>query len=234
LQEPLRKVTAFCQLLQNEYEQRLDENAQIYIRYAVDGAQRMKTLVSDLLDYSRVETQGNPLEPTDANKACDEAIGNLAVAIDECDATITHDPLPTIIADCAQLVRLFQNLISNAIKYHGPQPPVIHISAEEQRDDWIIRVRDNGIGIDPKFHQRIFVIFQRLHGRDAYTGTGIGLAVCKRIVERAGGKIWVESTEGAGSDFCFTARKSGHVDPSIKDGDSNDEWEQQPAISATN
>lgn len=204
LQEPLRKVTAFCQLLHEEYGGQLDDNAKTYINYAVDGALRMKTLIQDLLTYSRVETQGRPLEPTDAGEACAEAIDNLELAITESLAEVTCDPLPMVTADAAQLARLFQNLIGNAIKYRGDRPPQIHISAVESNDAWEFRIRDNGIGIDPQYRERVFVIFQRLHARDEYSGTGIGLAVCKRIVERAGGRIWVASSEGAGSEFCFT------------------------------
>jgi PAS domain S-box-containing protein len=211
LQEPLRKVTAFCQMLRDDYGERLDDTARTYIQYAVDGALRMKTLMQDLLTYSRVETQGKPLEPTDAEDACAEAIDNLAVAIAESGAQVTHNALPVVSADRAQLVRLFQNLIGNAIKYRGERPPRIHVSAAELNDEWEFRISDNGIGIDPQYHERIFVIFQRLHGREEYSGTGIGLAVCKRIVERAGGKIWVESIEGAGSEFCFTLSKASSV-----------------------
>ena len=183
LQEPLRKITAFCQMLDDEYAGRLDESARTYIQYAVDGALRMRTLIQDLLSYSRVETQGKLLEPTDADEACAEAIDNLAVAIAEAEAEVTREPLPMVLADRAQLVRLFQNLIGNAIKYRSDQPPRIHISAAEADGDWEFRVRDNGIGIEPEYRERIFVIFQRLHARDKYSGTGIGLAVCKRIVE---------------------------------------------------
>jgi two-component system sensor kinase FixL len=208
LQEPLRKVTAFCQMLRDDYGDRLDDNARSYIQFAVDGALRMKTLVQDLLAYSRVETQGKPLEPTNADDACAEAIDNLAVAIEEASAIVQRDPLPAVLADRAQLVRLFQNLIGNAIKYHGDKSPRVHISATAADGGWEFRIRDNGIGIDPQYFERIFVIFQRLHGREEYSGTGIGLAVCKRIVERAGGRIWIESKPGAGSEFCFTLSKS--------------------------
>jgi PAS domain S-box-containing protein len=204
LQEPLRKVAAFCQMLDDEYADRLDEEGQRYIRYAVDGSIRMKALIQDLLTYSRVETQGKPLEPTEAAGACAEAVENLSLTIQEAGAQVACDPLPTIVADRAQLVRLFQNLIGNAIKYRGPDPPQVHVSASERDGSWEFRIRDNGLGIDPQYHERIFVIFQRLHAREEYSGTGIGLAVCKRIVERAGGTIWVESAVGAGSTFCFT------------------------------
>jgi PAS domain S-box-containing protein len=231
LQEPLRKVTAFCQLLQSEYNERLDENAREYIRFAVDGALRMKTLVTDLLAYSRVETQGKRLEPTDADEACDRAIENLAVAIKEAGAKVTHGSLPTIVADREQLIRLFQNLVANAIKYRGHEPPIVHISAEESDDEWLIRIRDNGIGIDSQYHTRIFVIFQRLHSRDEYPGTGIGLAVCKRIVERAGGRIWVESAAEIGSVFCFTALKHHAAAAMPPFGDFQDAYDQQLALS---
>ena len=207
LQEPLRKVNAFCQLLREEYGEQLDENAQSYIRYAVDGATRMKNLVSDLLDYSRVETQGKPLEPTCAADACSEAIEDLRLAIEESNAKVTVDPLPTIQADQAQLVRLFQNLIGNAIKYRGESPPKVHISAQEQDLDWVISIRDNGIGMESQYYERIFVMFQRLHARDEYSGTGIGLAICKRIVDRLWGRIWVESERGVGSTFFISVPK---------------------------
>lgn len=212
LQEPLRKVTAFCQMLQNEYASQLDENAKIYIGYAVDGALRMKALIADLLAFSRIETQGSSLEFTDANQACRMAVDNLALAISEASAEVTCESLPEVLADGAQLARLFQNLIGNAIKYRGNEPPRVHVSAVERDDGWLFRVRDNGIGIEPQYHERIFVIFQRLHGRADYPGTGIGLAVCKRIVERAGGRIWVESAAGAGSGFCFTLSKPPLLD----------------------
>jgi light-regulated signal transduction histidine kinase (bacteriophytochrome) len=168
----------------------------------------MRALVTDLLTYSRVETQGMPLQPTDANDACKEALENLSVAIEEAQANVSHSPLPTVLADRAQLVRLFQNLVGNAIKYRGPDAPHIQITALDSQDAWLFKVRDNGIGIDPQYRERIFVIFQRLHSREQYSGTGIGLAVCKRIVERAGGRIWVESAAGAGSVFCFTLPKA--------------------------
>jgi PAS domain S-box-containing protein len=234
LQEPLRKVTAFCQLLQTEYGDRLDDNARTYINYAVDGAQRMKTLVTDLLTYSRVETQGKPLEPTEADNACAEAVANLDVAIIEAGAQINFDTLPRIMADRVQLVRLFQNLIGNAIKYRGATVPEVHITAEDVGDQWLFRIRDNGIGIDPQYHAKIFVIFQRLHSREEYAGTGIGLAVCKRIVDRAGGRIWVESTAGEGSVFCFTALKPQPVAAVPRFGDRNHDDQRQLVLSATN
>jgi PAS domain S-box-containing protein len=203
LQEPLRKVTSFCEMLRDEYRDRLDGEALTYIDYAVSGALRMKALVTDLLEYSRVETQGKPLEPTSADKALALAIDNLELTIAEAGATVEVSPLPVVAADNAQLTRLFQNLIGNAIKYRGDAPPRVDVWAEEENGEWVFHVQDNGLGIDPQYHSRIFVIFQRLHSREAYAGTGIGLAVCKRIVERFGGRIWVESALGKGSDFCF-------------------------------
>ena len=210
LQEPLRKVIAFCQALQEDYNDRLDDTARDYIRYAVDGAHRMKTLVTDLLSYSRVQTRGKPLAPTEANNACEEAIHNLNAAIEEANAEVTHDDLPGVQADRSQLVTLFENLIGNAIKYCSQDRPTVHVLATEfNNEECVFRITDNGIGIDPQYHERIFVIFQRLHARDQYSGTGIGLALCKAIVElAAGGRIWVESTLGAGSEFCFTLMKS--------------------------
>jgi light-regulated signal transduction histidine kinase (bacteriophytochrome)/HAMP domain-containing protein len=229
LQEPLRKVVAFCQLLDSEYNDRLDENARNYIRFAVDGAHRMKALVTDLLGYSLIQTQGKQLEPTGANEVCDEAIENLSLAIQDAGAHVIRRSLPTVHADSAQLIRLFQNLIANAIKYRSDEPPRVEITAEERSQEWLFRVSDNGMGIDPKYHERIFVIFQRLHSREEYGGTGIGLAVCQRIVERAGGRIWVESSVSAGSTFCFTVPKSHH---SIKKGPSNNDDSTLPAIAS--
>ena len=211
LQEPLRKVNSFCQLLQDEYSDQLDENAQSYIRFAVDGAKRMRNLVSDLLDFSRVETQGKPLEPTDVNEAYCQAIENLRLNIEENDATITADPLPSIQADRDQLVRLFQNLIGNAIKYRGESPPEIQVRVQEQDFEWVISIQDNGIGMESQYYERIFVMFQRLHARDEYTGTGIGLAICKRIVDRLNGRIWVESEPGTGSTFFISVPKLENI-----------------------
>jgi light-regulated signal transduction histidine kinase (bacteriophytochrome) len=167
----------------------------------------MKSLINDLLGYSRVQTQGKPMQPTDANIACDEAVQNLSDVIEKSFAEVTRGDLPIINADQAQLVRLFQNLIENALKFRSLEAPHVRIGAEELANEWLFRVRDNGLGIEPQYHERIFVIFQRLHRRDEYSGTGAGLAVCRRIVERAGGRIWVESSPGDGSMFCFTAPK---------------------------
>jgi len=214
LQEPLRMVASFVQLLAERYRGQLDSDADEFIAFAVDGAKRMQTLINDLLEYSRVGTRGEPLQPTDANVALDDALWNLDLAVTDAGATITHDPLPTVIADPTQLAQLFQNLVSNAIKFHGTEPPVVHIAARQtfevsetskvSKQVWEFAVRDNGIGIAPADHERIFGIFQRLHSREEYAGTGIGLAVCQRIVERHGGKIWVESQLGQGTTFYFT------------------------------
>jgi PAS domain S-box-containing protein len=211
LQEPLRMVASYVQLLARRYQGRLDADADEFITYAVDGATRMQALINDLLAYSRVGTRGKPFEPTDCEAVLDQALANLQMAIQDNDAVVTHDPLPTVMADATQLTQLFQNLIGNAIKFRGEQPPRVHISAHRQSaienrksDEWAFSVRDNGIGIDPEYHERIFLIFQRLHTREEYPGTGIGLAVCKKIVERHGGRIWVESQPGKGSTFYFT------------------------------
>jgi signal transduction histidine kinase len=204
LQEPLRMVSSYTQLLARRYQDQLDQDAHEFIGYAVDGAERMQRLINDLLGYSRVGSRGKPFGKTDCQQVLQETLANLRTTIDETDATVTHDPLPTVIADEPQLVQVLQNLVSNAIKFRGQAPPVVHIGAERKHDEWVFSVRDNGIGIDPQYYERIFVIFQTLHPRDQYPGTGIGLALCKRIVERHGGRIWVESQLGQGATFYFT------------------------------
>lgn len=204
LQEPLRKIASFCNLLESRYGEQLDDRAGTYLHYIVDGALRMQALVNDLLLYSRVTTRGEEFAPTETNDVLQEALTNLELAIAESDARVTHDPLPRVNGDARQLVRLFQNLVGNAIKYRGDVPPRVHVSTKEESGEWVFAVRDNGIGIAPEYAERIFVIFQRLHTREEYGGTGIGLAVCKKIVERHGGRIWVESQEGSGATFRFT------------------------------
>jgi signal transduction histidine kinase len=204
LQEPLRMVSSYTRLLARRYQGKLDQDADEFIAFAVDGATRMQRLIDDLLAFSRVGTRGKPFEPTDCNAVLKDVLDNLQLAIEENHAVVTRGELPVLPADASQLEQLFQNLIANAIKFHGEAPPQISIAAQQQADDWHFTVSDNGIGIDPEHFERIFVIFQRLHGRGDYPGTGIGLAVCKRIVERHGGNIWVESVPGQGATFHFT------------------------------
>jgi light-regulated signal transduction histidine kinase (bacteriophytochrome) len=209
LQEPLRMVTNFVQLLAKRYKGKLDSNADDFINFAVDGAMRMWNLINDLLAYSRVGTRGHPFEPINCETILQEALDNLKVAMEESGAVVTHDSLPTVTADSSQLGQLFQNLIGNAIKFRGNERPRIHVSANRNGNGWTFSVRDNGIGIAPEYTERIFIIFQRLHGRQQYPGTGIGLAICKKIVERHGGRIWVESTPEKGATFYFTLPKEG-------------------------
>ncbi|MCX5643338.1 MAG: ATP-binding protein [Phycisphaerae bacterium] len=209
LQEPLRAVGGFVGLLQQRYQGKLDEKADGYIHSAVDGVTRMQTLIGDLLSYSRVGTQGKAMEPTDTRESLNEALTNLHASIEESGAVIQVDPMPIIPADALQLTQLYQNLIANAIKFRSDRPPEIHVGARREQDAWLFWVRDNGIGIDAQYAERIFLIFQRLHTRKMYPGTGIGLAICKRIVERHGGSIWVESQPGQGSTFYFTLPDKG-------------------------
>lgn len=208
LQEPLRMVTSYVQLLEKRYKGKLDEDADEFIAFAVDGSKRMKILIDDLLEFSRVESHGKPFELTDLKSALDDALANLQAAVKESDAVVTPYHLPSVHADASQLAQLFQNLIGNAIKFRGTKPPRVRVSAEEEGREWHLSVKDNGIGIDPEYKDRIFVIFQRLHGKKEFPGTGIGLAVCKRIVERHGGRIWVEGKPGKGSTFHFTLPKT--------------------------
>jgi PAS domain S-box-containing protein len=211
LQEPLRMVASYVQLLARRYKGRLDADADDFIGFAVDGATRMQILINDLLAYSRVGTRGKPFEPTDCEAVLQRVLTNLRMMIEENRGSVTHDPLPTVMADDIQLEQLLQNLIANSLKFHGEEPLTIHVSARLNKKlnsgmtgEWIFSVSDNGIGIDPEYAERIFVIFQRLHGREQYPGTGIGLAICKKIVERHGGRIWVESQPGKGATFYFT------------------------------
>jgi PAS domain S-box-containing protein len=204
LQEPLRAVNSYTQLLARKYQSHLDAKADKYIGYIVEGATRMQQLINDLLEFSRVGTRGKELVPTNCEVILKQVLANLRVAIAESHATITHTPLPTVLGDEIQLIQLLQNLIGNAIKFRREEPPHIHISAARQEKEWLFSVRDNGIGLEPEYFDRIFTIFQRLHSRSEYSGTGIGLAVCKKIVERHGGRIWVESELGVGTTFYFT------------------------------
>lgn len=204
LQEPLRMVTGYLTLLEERYQGRLDQDADEFIHFAVDGATRMNRLISDLLTYSRVGIKGKPFERVECQDILDQALDNLKVSVEEADAHITHDDLPAVMGDGVQLIQLFQNLIGNAIKFRHPEiQPEIHVGLQSNQEEYAFSIRDNGIGIDPDHYDRIFMIFQRLHTRDEYEGTGIGLAVCKKIVERHGGRIWVESELGAGSTFHF-------------------------------
>ncbi len=212
LQELLRAVSSFCQLLSKKYNDKLDQDAQEFIGFIVSGSSRMQQLINDLLSFSRVSTRGKPLELTDTSSILGQTIVNLSTMIDENSAIITNDELPTVIADSTQLVQVFQNLIGKAIKFRREDLPHIHISAHEKDGNWVFSIKDNGIGIEQEYFDKIFVIFQRLHGKDEYSGTGIGLAICKKIIERHGGSIWVKSEAQKGSTFYFTIPKQGGVD----------------------
>ena len=204
LQEPLRAVSGCAQVLEQNYASKLDSEADELITHIVDGASRMRTLINDLLKYSRVGSHGLALEPIDSARVVRDALSNLGVALSESGAAVDVGDLPVVLADAVQFTQLFQNLLSNALKYRATEAPRIAVSARALDDDWLFSVKDNGIGIEPAYFQRIFVLFQRLHSRTDYAGTGIGLALCKRIVERHAGKIWVESSLGHGAEFFFT------------------------------
>lgn len=204
LQEPLRMVTSYLQLIEQRYEDKLDADGKEFIGYAVDGSTRMKRLITDLLTYSRVQRGKGDFQKFSLRQALDEALHDLQLMIQDSGAVITYDDMPEVTANAGQMAQVFQNLIGNAIKFRGKDAPVVHISASKHGGEWRITVKDNGIGIDPQFNDRIFVIFQRLHAKGEYSGTGIGLAICKKIVEQHGGTIRVESAAGQGAEFIFT------------------------------
>jgi PAS domain S-box-containing protein len=204
LQEPLRMVASYTQLLAKRYGDKLDADARDFIGYAVDGATRMQALITDLLNYSRVGTHGKAFQPVNCEAVLEQVLSVLKLAVNESGAVVSHDPLPTVMGDEMQLSQLFQNLVANALKFRCEAPPQVHVSAKRHEQAWQFSIRDNGIGIAPDYSERIFMIFQRLHSRSEYPGTGIGLAICKKIVERHGGRIWVKSQPGTGSTFFFT------------------------------
>ncbi|MGB6068167.1 MAG: ATP-binding protein, partial [Desulfomonilaceae bacterium] len=209
LQEPLRNIASCLQLLEKKYKTKLDADADQYIHYAVESSVRMKALILDLLAYSRVATRGKPPGQTNCEQILEQTVKNLRAAISESGAMISHDPLPTVPADGSQLLQVFQNLVQNAIKFRRDEPPQIQVSAAKNKNEWIFSVKDNGIGIESRHLDRIFVIFQRLHKRSQYEGTGMGLAIVKKVVERHGGRVWVESELGAGTTFYFTLPEKG-------------------------
>jgi light-regulated signal transduction histidine kinase (bacteriophytochrome) len=197
-------VSSYVQLLERRYGDQLDSDAHEFIEFAVDGVNRMQRLIDDLLAYSRVGTSEYRLERVDLAALVEDTLKGMRATVSESGAVVTQEGLPTVAGDPGQLRQLFQNLISNGIKFVDDGPPRIHVSAKREGRDWLFAVADNGIGIDPSHAERIFAVFKRLHGRDAYPGSGIGLSICKRIVERHHGRIWVEQNEGGGSRFCFT------------------------------
>jgi len=201
-------VASYTQLLAKRYKGRLDSDADEFIAYAVDGSTRMQRLIQDLLAYSRAGA-GKALRQTSSEDALNNAVTNLRATIEESGAVVTHDPLPTMTTDETQLTQIFQNLVGNAIKYRSDAAPLVHVSAKNGGDEWTFSVRDNGMGIDPQYFARIFVLFKRLHGREEYQGTGIGLAICKKMIERLGGRIWVESRPMKGSTFLFALPGGG-------------------------
>ena len=203
LQEPLRAVAGYCELLGQIYTEQLDDEGRDFLKHAVDGAHRMQALIADLLDYSRVGSRGRRFVELDSRQLFDEAVSNLSAAISDAEATVTCDDLPVIVGDRSQLMRVFQNLIGNALKFRGDRPSIIHVGARRQGDEWVFEIRDNGIGIAEEYQERIFIIFQRLHTRTKYSGTGMGLAICKRIIDLHDGWIRVSSTPGEGSVFTF-------------------------------
>jgi light-regulated signal transduction histidine kinase (bacteriophytochrome) len=204
LQEPLRKVASFCQLLQRRYSGKLDDKADLYIEYAVDGAKRMQQLINDLLDFSRVGRITGDMVAVPAGEALEHAQATLSGPIRAARASVEAGPLPVVRAEASLLTTVFQNLLGNALKFRGEDPPRISVLAEQDEEFWRFSVTDNGIGIEPEYAERIFVIFQRLHDRQTYSGTGIGLALCRKIVEYHGGRMWLDTEYSPGTRFCFT------------------------------
>jgi PAS domain S-box-containing protein len=204
LKKPLQTIESFSKLLARRYKGKLDAKADEFISYIVEGVQRLQMLIKDLLEYSQIETKAKNIKPTDFSFIVEEAMSNMKTAIDESNAVVTYNKMPTIMSDPQQMISLFQNLIDNAINFRSNKAPRVRISAERKGDEWVFAIRDNGIGIDPKDFEKIFVMFQRLHGSTDYPGTGIGLLICKKIVERHGGRIWLESETAKGSTFYFT------------------------------
>jgi len=224
LQEPLRKVTSFCQLLQRRYQGQLDERADQYIEFAVDGAKRMQQLINDLLAFSRVGRTTDEFVEVDCDEALDRALHNVETALEEAGAEIVRTTkLPTVSGDPSLLTALFQNVIGNAVKFRSEAPPRVEIACDRVDGEWAFRVADNGIGIDEAYAERVFVIFQRLHAKELYPGTGIGLALCKKIVEFHGGRIWIDSQAGSGTTVCWTLPVPPEPeDPEPEEGESSD------------
>ena len=213
LKTPLRGIAGFAQFLHRDYRGKLDEKADDYIERIVEGAKRMQRLIDDLLAYSRVESRSAPFAPADLNEVFEDAVLLHLASIEDASGEVTRDDLPTVAGDRPQVSQLLQNLLGNAIKYHGDQPPQVHVLAEYADGKWTIAVRDNGIGIAANQREQIFEVFRRLHAADKYPGTGIGLAVCRRIVQQHGGNIWVESAPGNGSTFYFPLPDRGSETP---------------------
>jgi two-component system, sensor histidine kinase and response regulator len=212
LQQPLRMISSFVKLLEQHYSGKLDEKADKWINFAVDGANSMHEMINNLLEYSRVGTKGKAFETTESEGLLKLALANLRIAVQESGTQVTYDNLPTVRADRFQILRLFQNLIDNAIKFRGDESPRIHVSAKRDASRWVFSLQDNGIGVDPRYSDQIFVIFRRLHSSAKYPGSGMGLAICRKIVERHGGWIWVESAHGKGSTFFFSLPVIGDSD----------------------
>lgn len=210
LQEPLRMISGYAQLLARRYHDKLDKDAEEFIHFITDGVERMQRLIHDLLAYSRAGRSPQSSQSVELSECVRDSLANLRKTVEENQARVEIDSLPRLTGQRSQFVQLFQNLIGNAVKYHGDQPPTVRVTAERREQDWLFGVRDNGIGIDPQYQQQVFELFHRLHGRKEYSGTGIGLAICKKIVESHGGTIWVDSQPGQGATFWFT----------LPDGDS--------------